>query len=115
MAQESGRDAPAAVLVVRGQRPGPLIDTTDRASDGDVATVIEGHPITDLEFDLRGFSVDCGDGEAMTSTSDCCGGIFKSIAADGRLVWRRLRKIIRRYSNYVSKCKTAGLIAAGEL
>ena len=31
----------------------------------------------------------CGDGEATTSTSDCGGGVRKSIAAYGRLLWRR--------------------------
>ena len=44
-AQECSRDAPAAVLVVRGHRHALLIDATDRARDRNVVTIIEGHPI----------------------------------------------------------------------
>ena len=54
-AQERSRDAPAAVVVVRGHRHASLIDATDRARDRHVVTIIEGHPITGLEFDLRWF------------------------------------------------------------
>ena len=52
VAQEFGRDAPATVLVVGGHRHGPLIDTTDGARDGDVVTIIEGHPITGVNWRL---------------------------------------------------------------